>query len=390
LAFFVRVVGPDFLNEDTQTAFARIESEMRQYSIHTRESLVLALNPFVLLEDHLVLLWNQGVALIALIPRGGEISVDTTRPWLSTDTERRNALESSFENPLPELLAEHQHLEKFITQSLHREAKSSTLTTASGASQIVESHPAQLCIKTIALFTLPVSRLRVEEGKEEPRFLAMTLDHAVSRTFYHQPNLLRAIEGQPGCFTNAELNVLAELLEKEAQKNAPARKKLREENAKSILRIRRASRKHSRTLIIAVTLVLVAVGLAFWIFSNGEDDADPQQSTGGGDTTTVVTQPEPNVQKRSTVYIKLSTEAQLFISRDQYQSRSELDWALSHGQGYRMLPATSHTLSLDSSIFAKGVYGYFKVDNEWRKGKLLQTFREQDTFNIDNFLPPLQ
>jgi hypothetical protein len=54
------------------------------------------------------------------------------------------------------------------------------------------------------------------------------------------------------------------------------------------------------------------------------------------------------------------------------------------------LPDTNQVLQLDSADFAKGVYGNFKVENEWRKGKLLQTFRSRDTFVVDNFLEPLK
>jgi hypothetical protein len=87
--------------------------------------------------------------------------------------------------------------------------------------------------------------------------------------------------------------------------------------------------------------------------------------------------------------VELPGEIQLFVSPTIYLTRSELDRALAQGLGQRYLPGAEQILVLDSLTFAKGVYGYFKVDNAWRKGKLLQTFQSHDTIKIDNFLPPL-
>jgi hypothetical protein len=97
----------------------------------------------------------------------------------------------------------------------------------------------------------------------------------------------------------------------------------------------------------------------------------------------------PATQRPRMLVIELPSDVQLLVSSSIYKTRSDLDHALSHGEGQRYLPSSEQTIVLDSLTFAKGVYGYFKVDNTWRKGKLLQTFQPNDTIHIDNFLPPL-
>ncbi|HZK75932.1 MAG TPA: hypothetical protein VFD13_03405, partial [Candidatus Kapabacteria bacterium] len=78
-----------------------------------------------------------------------------------------------------------------------------------------------------------------------------------------------------------------------------------------------------------------------------------------------------------------------FISQSQFQTRQQLDRALTYGEGQRFLPDTEQIVVKDSVSLAKGVYGYFKVDNTWRKGKLLQTLQPIDTITVVKFLDPL-
>ncbi len=94
-------------------------------------------------------------------------------------------------------------------------------------------------------------------------------------------------------------------------------------------------------------------------------------------------------QRQSEIIVKLPAEAELFVSANAYRSRSELDQALSLGFGQRYLPDTVQQISMDSLSLAKGVYGYFKVNNNWRKGKLIETFQHSDTIRIVKFLDPL-
>ena len=99
--------------------------------------------------------------------------------------------------------------------------------------------------------------------------------------------------------------------------------------------------------------------------------------------------PAPISRPPSEIVIKMPIEAELFISRAMFQTREELDRALTYGEGERFLPDTEQIVVLDSVSLSKGVYGYFKVDNTWRKGKLLQTLQPADTIAIVKFLDPL-
>lgn len=396
MAFFVRVVGPAFPDADAQEAFARIESEIRQYSLHTRESFVLARYPFAIAEDHFVLLWSHGAAYISFLNRNGEVRGSAGRQWSVTTLEGRHPVESAFENPIADHLRARDLLLKHIEQHLHRSklvkgtAPSSVASAEGKELPAAQPHAEEYdttyadCTKTILLLIGKSTSLHYnthDRDGVDKNFHPMTLEEALGRSFVHQPNLVRLIDTHTQCFTGAELEVLADSLELEAERNSNVRAALVGEEP--LLRLRRRNRTRKRKIFAAIIAVAVVIGIIYWL-STGRSTGTAQQTK---DTTQVT---QPPAEKHSTIVIVLDSEQQLFVSREQYRTRAELDRALSHGEGYRLLPSTNQVITFDSAAFAKGVYGYFKVDNEWRRGKLLQTFKSIDTFNITNFLPPLE
>ena len=135
--------------------------------------------------------------------------------------------------------------------------------------------------------------------------------------------------------------------------------------------------------VFAVAAFLV-LALVVYLLLPGSSSSNKTVAVDSG-----VTPARPAPEKLSEIVIHLPSEIQMFVSPQVFQTRSELDRALARGYGIRLLPSATQTLVFDSIGFAKGYYGYFKVDNMWRRGKLLQTFSRYDTISIDNFLPPL-
>jgi len=243
-------------------------------------------------------------------------------------------------------------------------------------------------VRTIAVFTGVVSDIRLDASLASENFTAISAEDAAGRTIYHLPRILQVIEQNGVVHSSGDLAVFSEALERSSQFQVAAYP-VQEYGAESA---KNGKEPHYRTKTkrsawwIVPLLMLVAI-VAFYIIRSV---VRPTMST--PDTTaSIVARPNPMSQ----VVIELPSEQQLFISGLQYKTRSELDRALSHGEGRRFLPSNEHVLVFDSVTFAKGVYGYFKVPDAtggpsvWRKGKLLQTFAPNDTIHIVTFLDPL-
>jgi hypothetical protein len=235
-------------------------------------------------------------------------------------------------------------------------------------------------LQLVALFTHPVTELRLEESLWDKTFTPMPAEYAISRTMLHTPNLLRAIDRQSAVYSNAELQTIADALERQStlHRATPEIAELAPMLQSRGSRARR--RKFVRTWGISLALLIAVIGY-YIIRSTVLPKAKPN-----ADTTAATSK---RSQTLNMLVIELPSDVQLLVSSNVYQTRSDLDRALAHGEGQRYLPSNEQTIVLDSVTFAKGVYGYFKVDNTWRKGKLLQTFQPSDTIHIDNFLPPL-
>ncbi|HWF44696.1 MAG TPA: hypothetical protein VG537_08640, partial [Candidatus Kapabacteria bacterium] len=93
MAVIVHVAGPEFLDEENQKVFARIEETIRQYSTHTREAMHLIRRPLASKYDHFVLLWTRGAALIGLFPFGGTIMYTAHFPRMHPSDFRVKSLD---------------------------------------------------------------------------------------------------------------------------------------------------------------------------------------------------------------------------------------------------------------------------------------------------------
>ena len=422
LAFIVRVTGPEFLNEDSREAFARIEESVRQYSAHTRESIYLVRRPGRMGSegyDHFVVLWSRGAAIVGLFPFGGDIYGGRRGKWTAESAVGGATSQSTFDNPCELLTAVRREIMSAIRQpeivALAQALQPSQETAPLEGANLSPASPS-LDLHMIALFTLPVRELRVEESLSDATFITMPVEHAVSRTMFHMPNLLRAIDRQSMVYSEADLQAFADLLGRpvtfdemtgstlegagpsemledisaERPRRATSRKRLDEGAQRKggwlPLKRSRLLLKGSRARTVryawGIPLVIIAAILLYYLLRSQVRPAVQKNPN-----TNVP--PQPKAVPQSELTIELPSEVQLFISPSVYRTRSELDQALTHSEGQRYLPGTEQVIVLDSTVFAKGVYGYFKVENTWRKGKLLQTFHSNDTIQVDNFLPPL-
>jgi hypothetical protein len=351
LALDVLVTGPEFRSDESRMAFVRISEAVEQFSAHSRETIVLVRQPTDLDRDHFAILWSHGLALVSFYNQTGIIHGKASGPW------RTEPAEGSFANPFEQM-----------------RSAAKNISTAAGR---------ELPISLVAIFTGPVRDLEVETAGAEMPSHAMTLDFAVARSLVHMPNILRVIDRKSAIVPFSEIEKLATELDRSGTatevlaQNAPPR--LLEQTSQVFTTVRRSS----KLWIIPVAVIVLGVIIYSIVISSGTSKVDLHDSV-----------PSPSTQPSksngpSQIVIELPKEVQLFISPRLYGSRLELDQALAHAEGQRYLPATEQVIVYDSLTLAKGVYGYFKVDNAWRKGKLLQTFQRSDTIHVDNFLGPL-
>jgi hypothetical protein len=410
LAVVVHVAGPEFLDEENQKVFARIEESIRQYSTHTRETMHLVRRPLHAKYDHFALLWTRGAALIGLFPFGGTIRGSRKGAWTSeqprpdrgsTDRDRSSS-ESSFNNPYEvlvdirrefaqalQIVAGTNHAAIPITkvgaavESVALATEGNSTSAAPSSNVLSPSLEDRLIsdIQLIAIFIHPVTELRLEESLWDKTFTAMPAEYAISRTMLHTPNLLRAIDRESAIYSNAELQTISDLLERQSELN-----ELPLEAATAagvpILRLHESRKRRRRWRRWGISIAVLLAVIIYYALRSSLRPAARQHT----DSTLAAA---PATQRPRMLVIELPSDVQLLVSSSIYKTRSDLDHALSHGEGQRYLPSSEQTIVLDSLTFAKGVYGYFKVDNTWRKGKLLQTFQPNDTIHIDNFLPPL-
>jgi len=375
-----RIIGPDFLDPESREAFERIAETIRQYTVHSRETIVLARNPFVLAHDHITLLWSHGAAIIFLFHRGGKITGSAEGSWTETSTEGPVHSERHFENPLILAAEGCQRLVEFL-QAFH---KNRARVEDASTPAVDHWNAIGSVTKTIALFTRPVTQLEIGEGIKDPSFIATTLEHVTSRTIFHLPNLLRITDSEDHVFDTQDLQLIGSALEREAAHNEGERENKVNE-ATTLIRVRRSLRRQRGMLWAAIIVALsVTTVVIVLVMSRGSKLPSNKNAQPVLDTSRRQT-PE----SKSTVVIKLQEPEQLFVAPNKFDSRTQLDDAIANGLGLRSYPSVEHVLTLDSVQFARGVYGYFKVDNKWRKGKLLQTFNDRDTFKIDNYLAPL-
>jgi hypothetical protein len=351
LALDVLVTGPEFRSDENRMAFVRIAEAVEQFSAHSRETIVLVRQPTDLDQDHFAILWSRGLAIAGFLNQTGVIHGRATGPWRTEPGDVR------FANPF-ELLGE--AAKKLSSRFDHKDR-----------------------LSLIAIFTGPVRELDVEAvGAELPSF-AMTVEHAISRSLVHIPNLLRAIDHKMVVMQHGEIERLALMLDQSGKAGEILAEDDRKPHSYHVPLIPSAQRGRSRLWLIPALLILVGLVTYFVSVSRGPS------KIALNDSTVVNPMKTPQQDPLGQIVIEMPDEVQLFVSPQLYQTRLDLDHALAHAEGQRYLPATEQIISYDSLTLAKGVYGYFKVDNAWRKGKLLQTFQHRDTIHIDNFLGPL-
>jgi hypothetical protein len=236
------------------------------------------------------------------------------------------------------------------------------------------------CTRGIVIFTPAIDRLRIENINESKEFAVIALDQAVTRTIFHLPNLLRVIDFETSFFTPDEVTKVADTLEQEAEARAPERVQYTAPAPK--LKQRRSPPKGAGMWIAVAIAIALAIGLFTLLGKN-----DPV-TTGPGPVDTT-TKPVVKPRTESSILLIMPTETQAFISPIKFETRADLLQGIGAGQGTRMFPKKEQVIRFDSTQFATGVYGYFKVEGSWRRGKLLQTLRSGDTVMIENFLPPL-
>ncbi len=380
-----RIIGPDFLDPESKEAFERIAETIRQYTVHSRETVVLARNPLSVPHDHIALLWSRGAAIIFLMHRGGRIIGGKSESWTETSTEGIVHAERRFENPIDLAAKGCLQLVDFLN-AFHREHPATLFSNEALPS--AQSHWDSIgsYLKSIALFTRPVTQLEVSESVSDPSFIATTLEHVTSRTIFHLPNLLRITDANDQIFDTQELQLISNGLSREADRNSGERETLVNE-ATTLIRVRRTLQRRRGLLLSIILIVLTVITVTIVLLMSKPQRRALIVGPTPHDSVAQLNQPKP--ERKSTVVIDLQQPAQLFVAAEKFDSRSALDNAIANGDGIRLYPSTEHVLTLDSSQFGKGVYGYFKVDNQWRKGKLLQTFNVLDTFRIDNFLAQL-
>lgn len=349
LALDLLVTGPELRSDENRLAFARIVDAIEQFSAHSRERVVLVRQPTDFEGDHFAILWSRGLAIASFSNQAGNIRGQAIGPWHIETTNE------TFANPFEQLAGPARQLSQMV-----------------GATSSVP-------ISVVAIFTGTVGELDVQaESAPAPSF-AMTLNYATSRSMVHMPNILRAIDQKSAVASTNEIEQFTLKLDR----SGAATEILAKESQGSSSPMIAAPLTPKRTrwwfitgiVLTAIVIYVMAVSL------RPSKTALPDTAQ---DSATV-----PPKSRPGQIVIELPKEVQLFVSPTLYESRLELDHALTHAEGQRYLPATEQIISFDSLTLAKGVYGYFKADNAWRKGKLLQTFQRTDTIHIDNFLGPL-
>ncbi len=381
MAVNVRVTGPELLLEQNRRAFLRIEESIRQYSAHSRESIYLVRRPLDHSEDHVALLWAHGIALIEMVPFGGVIRgskagfwqaellpVETVPPSFHT-LARRGAVERErvselFPNP-------------YLKLDRMREELAEVLRGAAGNSSFEPGE--QYRVAGVALFTAEVEAIEAEPYNA--LLSVLTLEDALARSIMHRPNLLRASEIPGATYSNEELDRMCGTLEDAAERWEQIRttriSPKPEIPASSFTAPVHARRGHSPFWLVLILLALAVftyIMIRVILIKSSTPSVSP---------------PEVVSHTPSEIIIQTPVEAELFISPFQFQSREELDRALTYGHGIRFLPDRRQVVVMDSLALARGVYGYFKVEETWRKGMLLQTLQHSDTIQIVKFLDPL-
>jgi hypothetical protein len=372
LSFIVRVAGPEFSNKQNRDAFARIEESIRQFSAHSRESFAVVRSPLDLRDDHFILLWSRGSALVVLLPFGGRIRGGRHGRWITEERLEHSVSEITIENPHDLLEAQRSTIEALLKVG-------GPVPAENGEGELRLEDRYSPFVKLVAIFTGDVQDIRIEDDNDAS-FAAISMEYAMSRTMFHMPNLLRLSDRGSLVFTGSEIEVLSASLERDATVHHVSASP--EKNGQ-LLRYKRNQRKRNRPKLFLIVATAAIVLAAVFLLLRRPGSSPAQKDK---DSSQVI---RPHVAV-SAIVIKLPVETQLVVSSQVYQSRTELDNALSHGAVWRYLPDTVQYVHLDSLTFAKGVYGYFKVDNAWRKGKLLQTFKARDTIVVDNFLEPLK
>jgi hypothetical protein len=403
LAFTVRVTGPEFTSEENQRAFLRIEESARQYSAHSRESIYLIRRPLEMPEDHFVLLWPRGAAIIGMYPYGGSIHGENRGEWESEPTStpieprrismrsRPEHLHTTFASPYSTLEPARNELSTLLNLASKEDEPLEVESSQAKTREKVASHIASngrpvattMPIALIGLFTGPVEQIRIGHI-EDALFSAMSLEDAVARSIVHTPNLLRAADMPGVSYSNDELERFCLQLERSAKWHERNRTPLEQlaataPSARLTLPRPKTHRwKRSPKLLVPLVIILAVVGI-YVVRSLLRPAPQPP----------VPASQQVATRAPSEIVIKMPIEAELFISSAMFQTREELDHALTYGEGERFLPDTEEQVIMDSVSLARGVYGYFKVDNTWRKGKLLQTLQPVDTISIVKFLDPL-
>lgn len=349
-------------------------------------------------EDHFVVLWSKGAAACSLIHQGGRVRGGMREDWSQESTDRTTS--SEFENPLHQLaVARNELLAKFQSVLPKKRISSSVepagvdepevdpvlsvIAEQSGMGESATRLAAfEHCTRGIVIFTAPIDKLKIEHISESKEFVVIPLDQAVTRTIFHLPNLLRVIDFETSFFTPDEVSLVADTLAEEAKEHAGDR--VSYPPAAPAKRSRRPTAPKGIGKWIAIA-VAVAIGVALFTFFSGDDTVTSPDP--GPDTSQVIPTPKPKTE--SSIILVLPSETQVIISTAKFETRSDLLQAYGAGQATRLLPQKEQVIYYDSTEFAKGVYGYFKVEGSWRQGKLLQTLRSRDTVMIENFLPPL-
>lgn len=300
----------------------------------------------------------------------------------------------AFDNPLPPLALARKELLAIFQRTVSLERISNPAMSAEETLVVADDEPEDRfrneratsitqCTRGIVLLTKRSDRVSIDELDDNAEFSILTLEQATARTIFHLPNLLRVIDYESSFFTPDEIAQLTDVLEEEAATQATRRIVPSDAPKLNI----KKKRKRTRGGMVVMTAITLALAFVLFTLLFPSDDPIPDGETRGDSTSQAV---GVRPQRESTVLLIMPAETQAFISEQQYQSRSDLIYAIGAGNGIvRLLPSKEQTIRMDSTKFAAGVYGYFKSDGAWRKGKLLQTLKPRDTIIIENFLPPL-
>ncbi len=401
MAFTVRVTGPEFTSEENGRAFLRIEESARQYSAHSREPVYLVRQPLEIPEDHFVLAWPRGIALVGMYPHGGIIRGREHGAWesefpTSPSAPRHITIRPRLEHPIATFANPYATLERARKEltillrgdSLEHPPLGTSIATGNATNESparnatpTPSTDTDIPIALIALFTGPVEQMRIAPIMNA-LFSAMTIEDAVSRSMVHTPNLLQVSDIPGVTYSNDEIERIANLLEHSASTHEQERTQLvAMESAATVPSPSRPYGKRFRLTATWLVPILIVVALVvFFAIRSALLPSPPPPAPA----------PAPIIQRPpSEIVIQLPVEAELFISNYEFQTRQQLDRALTYGEGQRFLPDTEQLVVMDSASLAKGVYGYFKVENSWRKGKLLQTLQPIDTITVVKFLDAL-